>query len=173
MFKEKLGIDDKDTKLLSLCMKQPEISQMELAKELAISQPSVNARIQKLKKKGLLSSSMGLDLSRTQLALARVDCTAPDADNLLSQLYGCSFFANGFIMSGKNNVSLFIAGANLKKIESIVNRHLRSNPSIKDISMSVVVSAARPFVCCLNLENELHHACEDPDTCKSCPMLHK
>jgi len=170
MLKEKLGLDDKDVIVLNTFMKKPESSQSELAKILKLSQPSVNARIQKLKAQGLLSEQYGIDTNKANMALARVDCTANNAKQLLDHLKQCSFFVNGFTLSGVHNVSMFIVAHSLKKIESIVDKHLRCNPNVKNIEMSVVVSATKPFICQIDLEKEQHESCQNPGSCDTCTL---
>ena len=49
--KEFLDLDKRDREILSLLEKYPEMSQSEMAEKLKISQPSVSARIHKLKQK--------------------------------------------------------------------------------------------------------------------------
>ena len=51
MINEKLDLDEKDITVVSLFMQNPHISQAEIASKLNISQPSVNFRVQKLRKK--------------------------------------------------------------------------------------------------------------------------
>ncbi len=167
MLKEKLGVDERDAVILSMFAKNPEVSQTDLAEALKLSQPSINARVQKLKKKGLLSLTAGIEFNKTDMYMARVDFTAPNSEEILSQLQNCSFFVNGFIMSGSNNVSVFIVGHDLQRIENIISMHLRSNPDIKDINMSVVVSSAKPFIYSVDIEKEENSDCENCDKCKN------
>ena len=75
-------------------------------------------------------------------------------------------------MSGNNNASILIVGHDLKKIDSIVNRHLRVDPDIKDINMSVVVSTAKPFICNVDIAREQHELCQYSGECKECPVKH-
>jgi len=170
MLQEKLGLNDKDVIILNTFMKNPEVSQSELAKVLKLSQPSVNARIQKLKQQGLLSDQYGIDTNKADMSLARVDCTASNAKELLDHLNQCSFFVNGFTLSGVHNVSIFMVAHSLKKIESIVDKHLRCNPNVKNIEMSVVVSATNPFICQIDLEKEQHESCQNPGSCDTCRL---
>lgn len=172
MLKDKLRIDEKDTTLLTLVMEDPSISQHELASRLKLSQPSINARLHKLRDKGVLVHTAGIDAKRSELALVRVDFTCADAERLLAVLEGCSFFVNGFVMSGTRNVSVFLIGEDLRKVEHIVNRYLRSNPKVSGIELSVVVSTAKEFVCSVDLAKEHTEACSDPDSCKDCTIIH-
>tara|TARA_Y100000310_G_scaffold337253_2_gene423866 strand:- start:240 stop:791 length:552 start_codon:yes stop_codon:yes gene_type:complete len=171
MLKDNLGLDVKDTRILSLYAQNPHVSQAELGKALSISQPSVNARLQKLKDKGLLATIRGVDFKKTDMVMARVDFIASSAENILQHLKHCSFFVNGFMMSGRRNVSVFIVGHTLKKIETIINKHLRGHEDIDDIAMDVVVSAEKPFVCPIDLEKEAHESCQDPRSCEECELV--
>jgi len=170
MIRDKLGLDDKDVHIASRLMQDPSVSQADLAQELKLSQPSINARIHKLKERGILTHLVGIDHNKTDMCMVRVDCTAQDAQEILTTLQHCSFFVNGFVMSGTCNVCLFVVGHDLKKVEAIINRHLRSNPKVRDIAMHVVVSAAKPFIYAINLEHEEHEECKNPSACGACPL---
>jgi Lrp/AsnC family transcriptional regulator, leucine-responsive regulatory protein len=170
MLKKTLGLDDKDAIIVSRSVRDPDVSQAELAQDLGISQPSVNVRVNKLKKRGILSQTMGIEFNRTNMSLARVDFTATHASEILKGLKECSFFVNGFIMSGTNNTSILVVGHDLKKIESIVNKHLRANPNVKDIQMNVVVTSAKPFVCSIDPERETKEECQDLNSCDGCQI---
>ena len=68
--KEFLDLDKRDREILSLYEKYPEMSQSEMAEKLKISQPSVSARIHKLKQKGALSHIVGMNLKKVSLYMA-------------------------------------------------------------------------------------------------------
>ena len=173
MLQEKLGIDDKDSTIMSLIMSHPDISQSEIAQMVKMSQPSVNARVHKLMEKGILARSIGIDFTKANVYLARVDFTAAHAESILNELKHCSFFVNGFIMSGKHNASIMVVGYSLRKIETIIDKNLRTRQDIKDIVMSVVVSASKPFVCEIDLDKEQQEECQDASSCDDCKMLGK
>ena len=169
MINEKLNLDEKDVTVVSLFMQNPHISQAEIASKLNISQPSVNFRVQRLKKKGILTFNVGTEFNRSNLFLARVDFTASDANEILDRLNACSFFVNGFIMSGKHNVSVFFVHENLRKIETIINDHLRSDPSISDINVNIVVSSQKDFLLQMDLGKESsQEKCRNLSSCKIC-----
>ena len=60
-FNEQLGLDDRDNSILSMLLKDPNVSQEEIAKKIKLSQPSVGARIKKLKEKGVLHFINGVN----------------------------------------------------------------------------------------------------------------
>ncbi|MBD3209744.1 Lrp/AsnC family transcriptional regulator [Candidatus Woesearchaeota archaeon] len=171
MLRDKLHVDDKDVTLLSAVMRDPDISQQVLADQLKLSQPSINVRLHKLKDKGILARVAGIDAKRSGLALARVDFTCTDAEQLLSIFQHCSFFVNGFVMSGTRNVCVFLIGEDLRKVEHIVNRYLRANPRVHHVELSVVVNTAKEFVCAIDLKREHSEPCADPESCKDCTVL--
>lgn len=173
MIKEKLGLDDKDVKIISMFMKNPEVSQNEIAAELQLSQPSINVRTQKLKKKGVLNTEIGISFEKTSLFLSRVDFTSNNANIMLKELKKCPFFVNGFVMSGKNNVSVYLVNEDLRKIDEVINKHIRNNEQASDINVSMVVSSANDFLFKLDLEQEIDEKdkCYKLDSCQSCEFL--
>jgi len=172
MLLEKLGIDERDAKIISWYMEDPFISQSEISKRLKLSQPSINVRIQKLIKKGILKFNVGMDFNQSNLFLCRVDLTSKDPTATLEKLKHCSFFVNGFIMSGKNNLSIFIVNEDLKKIDEIINHHIRSDLQVSDINVNVVVSAVKDFVFGMKLNHETTpERCFRLNGCHECGKL--
>jgi len=165
---QRLGLDDKDVKIISWFMRDPFISQNEIAEKLNLSQPSINARIQKLKTRGILYYDIGMSFNKTNLFLSRIDFTAKDPNYVLESLKKCTFFVNGFILSGKNNVSVFFINESLKKADEIINAHLRTNPDISDINVSFVVSAVNDFLFKMDLERTASEKCQKPNSCMEC-----
>ncbi|MBS3059904.1 MAG: Lrp/AsnC family transcriptional regulator [DPANN group archaeon] len=173
MIQQKLGLDDRDVKILTWMMENPGISQADIAERLKVSQPSVNARIQKLTRTGMLNHHVGLSFTNSGLFLARVDLTASNPNMFLEKMRKCSFFVNGFIMSGKNNVSVFLVSEGLKKIDEIITNHIRSEEGVSDINVNVVVSASNDFLFKLNLVSEVQrNNCLNPESCANCNVVH-
>lgn len=170
MFKDFLAMDEKDLHLLSALMRDPDISQQDLASLIGVSQPSVNVRLRKLRERGLLEKSAGINPFRAGLTLVRVDFTAADPVKIFSSLRDCPFFVNGFLMSGTRNASILLLAENLKKVELIVSDYLRSDPSVSNIDLSVVIDVTKRFVCELDLEKESFKACKSLQDCNGCPL---
>lgn len=57
-------LDEKDKRILELLEKNPEMTQNDIARVVGLSQPSVGARIKKLKELGLISHVYGLNLKK-------------------------------------------------------------------------------------------------------------
>ena len=153
-FNEKLGLDDRDNTILSLMQQTPTISQEELAKKIKLSQPSVGARIRKLHEKGILSNINGVNFRIVDLFLAKVDVNATDTTAVIKEFRDCPFFINALITSGKYNLCLFFTSTDLKRLEGIVNCHLRGNSMIKEIELNIVISSAKDLVLPLNIDYE-------------------
>lgn len=172
MIQEVMGLDEKDVKIIGWYMENPLISQQEIAQQLKLSQPSVNSRIQKLMKKGVLNFRAGLEFTKSKLVMVRVDFTAKDAHVMLEKLKRCAFFVNGFVMSGKHNVSVFLVCDDIRKMEDIINEHIRSNQQASDINVNVVVDSARDFLFQIDVKQELQEkGCFQPNACKECGRM--
>jgi len=167
-FSEKLGLDDRDNTILSLVQKNPNIPQEEIAKKIKLSQPSVGARIKKLKQKGILHAVNGVNFRIVDLSLAKIDVNATDTTAIINEFKDCPFFVNALITSGRHNLSLLFMATDLKRLEGIVNYHLRGNPKIKDIELDIVISTAKDFVLPLNIDYENKRQTDCDQECKDC-----
>ncbi len=168
MLKEKLGLDEKDRKIITLLEKNPQMSQSDIAKEVNLSQPSVGVRIRKLTEKGALHYLVGMNFRTVGLNLAKVDVTAHDTPHLLDIFDDCPFFLNGLITSGERNLCMFFMGEDVASLEAIVDRHLRSNPLVTNVDFDVVVTPVKDFVFPVNLDIA-DKTCEIEVNCKECP----
>jgi DNA-binding Lrp family transcriptional regulator len=139
-------LDDTDKKIMSLLSHDPEVSQAELAKHLQISQPAVSARIRKLEERGALARMVGTDVKKAQLFLANLDVATNNVEQFLKSLEECPIYLNGFLTSGKNNLTVMLVGENIRSIMSCVDSHLRQNPLVKDTELDLIVTPVRPFV---------------------------
>jgi Lrp/AsnC family transcriptional regulator, leucine-responsive regulatory protein len=149
---EKLGLDDRDNVILSLIQRDPNISQEEIALKVKLSQPSIGARIRKLKEKGILHTINGVNFKVVDLSLAKIDVNCTDTVAIIEEFKDCAFFLNALVTSGKYNLCLFFMATDLRRLEGIANHHLRGNPKVKEIQMNIVISTAKDFVLPLNID---------------------
>ncbi|MBT4824256.1 Lrp/AsnC family transcriptional regulator [Candidatus Woesearchaeota archaeon] len=159
-FDEKLGLDERDNVILSMLQKNPETSQDEIAKKIKLSQPSVGARIRKLQEKGILHNVNGVNFKTVDLHLAKIDVNATDTKAIIDEFKYCPFFVNALVTSGRHNVCLFFTATDLKRLEGIVNHHLRGNPKVKEVEVNIVVTSAKDFVLPMNMDYEGHKLCD-------------
>jgi len=181
--KEFLDLDKRDREILSILEKYPEMSQSEMAEKLKISQPSVSARIYKLKKKGALSHVVGMNLKKVGLYMAKVDVIANNTSSVLDIFKDCPYFLNGLIVSGKHNLCLFFVGEDIATLEAIVDGHLRSNPLVRGAEVSIVIATMKDLVMPIKMNFDLSDmppcgnvcSCEDcahhiTNRCLGCPV---
>lgn len=168
--KEFLDLDKRDREILSILEKYPEMSQSEMAEKLKISQPSVSARIYKLKKKGALSHVVGMNLKKVGLYMAKVDVIANNTSSVLDIFKDCPYFLNGLIVAGKHNLCLFFVGEDIATLEAIVDGHLRSNPLVRCAEVSIVIATMKDLVMPIKMNFEFSDIppCGIGCNCKDC-----
>ena len=168
--REFLDLDKRDREILSLLEKSPEMSQNDMADILKISQPSVSARIHKLKQKGALAHVVGMNLKKVKLHMAKVDVTANNTSSLLDIFKDCPYFLNGLIVSGKYNLCLFFVSEDIATLEAIVDGHLRNNPLVKSAEVSIVISPLKDLIMPLRMNFDFKDIppCGNQCNCKEC-----
>jgi len=161
-------INDIDKKILHLLSQNPEISQIDLAEQLKISQPAVSARIHKLKEAGALAHLIGIEVKKAQLFLAKIDIVTNNVEHVLSFLEKCPIYINGFLTSGRYNLTVLLMGENMRSIVSCVDSHLRPNPVIKEMGFDLIVTPIRDFIVPIKpiLDKKKTTPCEKD--CNSC-----
>lgn len=144
--REFLDLDKRDREILSLLEQNPEMSQNDMAEKLKISQPSVSARIHKLKQKGALAHVVGMNLKKVNLYMAKVDVMAKNTSSVLDIFKDCPYFLNGLIVSGEHNLCLFFVGEDIATLEAIVDGHLRNNPIVSSAKVSIVITPLKDLI---------------------------
>lgn len=139
-------LDEKDRKILEILKNNPEISQKEIAKFVALSQPSVGARIRKMKKSGILHHTYGIDMSNSGFYIFKVNLKCRKPDELLKKFENCPFFLNGFVVAGNNNLTMMFIGEDIVSLEAIIDNHLRRSPHVIDIDLGIIVSGKKRTV---------------------------
>lgn len=168
--REFLDLDKRDQEILSLLEKDPEMSQNDIAEKLRISQPSVSARIHKLKQKGALSHVVGMNLRKVNLYMAKVDVIANNTSSVLEIFKDCPYFLNGLIVSGRHNLCLFFVGEDIATLEAIVDGHLRSNPLVTSAEVSIVITPMKDLILPLKMNFDFSDKppCGIGHNCKEC-----
>jgi Lrp/AsnC family leucine-responsive transcriptional regulator len=168
--REFLDLDKRDREMLSLLEQNPEMSQNDMAEKLRISQPSVSARVHKLKQKGALSHVVGMNLKKVNLYMAKVDVMAKNTSSVLDIFKDCPYFLNGLIVSGEHNLCLFFVGEDIATLEAIVDGHLRSNPVVSSAQVSIVITPMKDLILPvrMNFESSDTPPCGNGCNCKEC-----
>ena len=139
-------LDEKDKAIISMYSADPDVSQDAIAKVIKLSQPSVAARVARLKANGALEASVGINPLKMGLYLAKVDLASTRPNEIIDMFLGCPYFANGFSVSGRHNLCLFFFSESVTTLESIVNGHIRSHPSVSDVDFDIVIASVKDFI---------------------------
>lgn len=151
---ELFELDEKDKLILEILEKNPEVSQNEIAKLVGLSQPSVGARIKKMKDLGIINHTYGVNIRNPGLYILKVDVKCRQPRELLKLFDKCPFFLNGFIVAGNKNLTMMFIGEDLSTLEAIVDKHIRPSPEIYDVDVGIVVRAERDTVIPVRFEVE-------------------
>ena len=139
-------LDEKDKMILELLEKNPEMTQNDIARVVGLSQPSVGARIKRLKELGLISHVYGLNLKNSGLYVVKVDIKCRNPRKIVERFKMCPHFLNSFIVAGNKNLTLLFIGEDLSTVEAIIDRHLRPNSDVIDLDVGIVIKAERDMV---------------------------
>lgn len=170
----KFDLDDRDLAIIQMLQESPEISQIEISKKLGLSQPSVSARLRRLKESGIISLQAGINLKKVDLYVAKVDLSIRGKSNRLIEIFSkCPYCINGFIMSGKRNIVLFFVNEDIKSLEAIVENRIRPLPQITDVEFNIVLMPIKNFIVPIKLEFNKTSSLEKnlcEPSCKGCEM---
>ncbi|MFX1236163.1 MAG: Lrp/AsnC family transcriptional regulator [Promethearchaeota archaeon] len=150
--KKKVALDDIDKKIIALLQKDPNITHSQIAERVGRSQPTIGARLKKLKKSGVLNVNAGLNLRVLDVYLSIVRLKTENPSEIVGMAEHCPFIANCFKSSGDYNMILFLVSTNLEKLYGLVNSHFRNKEQIDDVNMEIVVEIARDYIVPVNLE---------------------
>ncbi len=117
---------------------EPEITQVEIARSLGLSQPSVAARIRRLKDSGILVNRVGLDLHRLGLVVGDVTLSVKAPHDLLSRFACCPCFLEGCTTSGQQNVLPVFAAEGIFFLQGIVDQRIRDDPHVLNVSFKIL-----------------------------------
>jgi len=147
MARQSITLDQKDRKIITLLHDNQEISQEDIAKIIHLSQPSVAMRIKKLKERGIIDHIVGVNLNKVGgIYVAMVMVRTTNTTKILNMFRNCPFFLNGFIISGKENLLLLLAGEDLASLESIIDSRIRPDKDVQSADFNIMISNIKDFV---------------------------
>ncbi|MHA1196942.1 MAG: Lrp/AsnC family transcriptional regulator, partial [Promethearchaeota archaeon] len=153
-FKELLGIDDDDYKIIELIEKNPDITHSEIAREIEKSQPAVGARIIKLERKHLLTKQVGFNIKNVDIKVAIVFISTKDVDKIVEKIKKCPFINHAFKISGEFNLLCFIAASDLQTIEKLVDLCFRKDPNVINVKTNILIESVHDFVIPIDFQIE-------------------
>ncbi|MFP3908253.1 MAG: Lrp/AsnC family transcriptional regulator [Halobacteriota archaeon] len=139
-------LDQKDKVILEILENDPDTSQDKIARMAGLSQPSVGARIKKMKNMGIINHIYGINIRDPGLYILKADVKCRQPRDLLKLFQGCPFFLNGFIVAGNRNLTIMFICEDLSTLEAIIDQHVRPNPDVHDIDVGIVVRSERDTI---------------------------
>ena len=146
MVRERVKLDEKDRKIVTLFHDNQEIPQEEIAKIVHLSQPSVAIRIKKLKERGIINNIIGVNLNKVGIYVAMVNIRTSNTTKILNMFRDCPFFLNGFVISGEKNLMLLMAGEDLASLESMIDSRIRPSEDVQSADFNIMISSIKDFV---------------------------
>ncbi len=153
-FKEILGIDDADYKIIEMMEENPDITHSEIAREIEKSQPAVGARIIKLERKHLLTKQIGFNLKKVDIKTAIVFVSTKDVETVVSKIEKCPFINHAFKISGEFNLLCFVVASDLQTIERLVDLCFRKDPNVINVKTNIVIASVHDFVIPIDFQIE-------------------
>ena len=157
-----MKIDEIDKKILEILQSNPEASQKEIASIIKLSQPSVSARIKKLKENGLLAHVVGIDIKKAGLHVGKIEVDAID-----EKFKDCPRILS--ILETNDGYIVFVVSEDYPSMEYFVRKNFGEK-------IKIVLNALPSFVMPLKLkEDGCEKNCLDCDyfkngQCMGCPF---
>jgi DNA-binding Lrp family transcriptional regulator len=127
-------------------IENPEITHEEIATRVSRSQPAVGARILKLKKKQLISLTVGVNFKTAGLVLGIITFSGAHATQLKAYLNTIPQFVHVFKTSGPTNFMILVPGTTMEEIEETVDIYLRPHPDIANIATNYLMESLKNLV---------------------------
>ena len=153
-FKEILGIDDDDYKIIEMLEKNPSVTHSDIAREIEKSQPAVGARIIKLERKHLLTKQVGFNVKKVDIKVAIVFVSTKDVEEVVRKIEKCPFINHAFKISGEFNLLCFVAASDLQTIEKLVDLCFRKDPNVINVKTNILIDSVHDFVIPIDFQIE-------------------
>jgi len=153
-FKEILGIDDADYKIIEMMEKDPDITHSKIAIEIEKSQPAVGARIIKLERKHLLTKQIGFNLKLVDIKTVIVFVATKDVETVVEKIEKCPFINHAFKISGEFNLLCFISASDLQTVEKLVDLCFRKDPNVINVKTNIIIDSVHDFVVPIDFQIE-------------------
>ena len=153
-FKEILGIDEDDYKIIEMMERDPNITHSKIAQEIEKSQPAVGARIIKLERKHLLTKQIGFNLKKVDIKTVIVFVSTKDVETIVRKIEKCPFINHAFKISGEFNLLCFISASDLQTVEKLVDLCFRKDPNVINVKTNIIIDSVHDFVIPIDFQIE-------------------
>ena len=149
-----IRLDEVDRKIIGLMQENPKLSQSQIARMVELSQPSVSARIKRLKEAGFISLNVGADIKKAGLHVAKIDFPR---NRDLKGCISCPYILG--IVETEDVKTIYVVGEDFSSIESVVKKSFGVN------GIKAVISSHPNFIMPLKMSRDGKcSSCE----CESC-----
>ena len=153
-FKEILGIDDDDYKIIEMMEKDADVTHSKIAQEIEKSQPAVGARIIKLERKHLLTKQIGFNMKKVDIKTVIVFVSTKDVETIVRKIEKCPFINHAFKISGEFNLLCFISASDLQTVEKLVDLCFRKDPNVINVKTNIIIDSVHDFVIPIDFQIE-------------------
>jgi DNA-binding Lrp family transcriptional regulator len=164
-------IDSINRKIIDLMVSQPEITQVEVARKLGMSQSSVAVRIDKLRRNNLVTQTVGVNLQQLGLRMSRVDVSTNDVERLIQWANRCPLFVNASVGIGGENMSLLFVSEDMEMFHYIIEYHIRRIPGVTGLKFIPILQWYKNefFPVLLGVAKKETPPCGTLPYCPKCP----
>ncbi|MFO8132905.1 MAG: winged helix-turn-helix transcriptional regulator [Thermoplasmatota archaeon] len=160
------GLDDKDRKIIGLLQDNPHASQSDIAAAADLSQPAVSLRIKKLMEQGFISRSIGVDIQRLDLPIAKLEIAHNGDRQMLDTFTRCPYIVDVLHMQNATRLSLFMVGETESTIHSVASR-MQEHDGLELLHYDTIATTQNRVVHPLQLPDQPDGACRHC-ACASC-----
>jgi len=143
-------MDNVNRRILHILKENPYASQKDIAKMINLSQPSVSARIKKLREEGLLAHFVGVDIKKVGLHVGEIE-----VEKLDEKFENCPRILS--ILKTSDGYIVFIISEDYSSMEYFVKKNFGKEPKI-------IIGSIPDFIMPLKFEE---NSCESQ--CDKCP----
>jgi DNA-binding Lrp family transcriptional regulator len=164
-------LDPVNKSIIDIMLADPQISQVELAKKLGMSQSSIAVRLEKLRRSGLIQLSVGLDISKLGIKMGRVDIASIQVDKVLEWANKCPLFVNSTLGIGGENISLFFVAEDMEMFQYLVENHVRKIKGVTNCTFNTILRWSKndPIALPLGVKKSKAPPCGVEPYCPRCP----
>ena len=155
MFNEIYDIDEFDKQIIRFLNVDPDMTHTEIGKRIGKSQPTVGARVGKLREKGLLVLKNSVNFKEVEhLQLVQLSIVATNVTKLIEKLEACNLVMVGFKVTGDKSIIGYTATTSLKLLDRTIEGCLRQDPNVTEIETTLVLESTKDLVLDYNIQLE-------------------
>jgi DNA-binding Lrp family transcriptional regulator len=166
-------LDKTNRRLIEMLGEDPTSTQLQLSALLNLSQSSVSVRLERLIESGLIGIGYGVNLSKLDLQLAKIEISTEDPKRIIEWAQKCPLLISYFTeIGGETNLTLFFVGEDSETFHWIVDQHIRviDKPAKLRFSFILPKDDSRPVRLRLYLEEKGEvPPCGALPVCPNCP----